>query len=84
MEHSPASTEEDEPKKLELITVLHIPVAPRIRNAFKARIVPFSRAKEALILVEQDIESLKEDERIQLKQELEELEKSLINLRAKL
>ena len=46
--------------------------------------VPFSRAKEALKLVEQDIDSFQDEERIQLKQELEELEQSLAQLRVKL
>ena len=46
--------------------------------------VPFSRAKEALILVEQDIDNFKEEELSQLKQTLEELEQSLAQLKAKL
>ncbi len=52
--------------------------------AFKARIVPFSRAKEALKLVEQDISKFKEEERFQLKQVLEELEQFLAQIKAKL
>lgn len=45
---------------------------------------PFSRAKEALKLVEQGIDNFKEEERLQLKQALEELEQSLLQICAKL
>jgi ParB/RepB/Spo0J family partition protein len=54
------------------------------RSTFKARIVPFSRAKEALKLVEQDIDNFREGERSQLKETLEELEQSLAQIKAKL
>ena len=47
------------------------------RSTFKARMVPFSRAKEALKLVKKDLDNFREEERSQLKQALEELEQEL-------
>lgn len=50
------------------------------RSTFKARMVPFSRAKEALKLVEQDIDNFRDEERSQLKQSLDELEQEITRL----
>jgi ParB/RepB/Spo0J family partition protein len=76
--------EEIKPEQLELITSSQTIISPRTRNVFRSRIVPFSRLKEALKLVEQEIHSFKEEERSQLKKTLEELEQSLAQLKAKL
>jgi ParB/RepB/Spo0J family partition protein len=72
------------PEQLELIPVSQALVSPRTRNAFKTRMVPISRAKEALKLVEQDINNFREEERTQLKETLEELEQFLAQIKAKL
>ena len=55
-----------------------------VTNAYKTGIVPFIRATEVLRLMEQDIDNFKEEERPQLKQTLQELERSLAQIRAKL
>jgi ParB/RepB/Spo0J family partition protein len=68
----------------ENITKTQPQIFTRTRNSFKARIVPFSRATEALKLVEQDIDNFKEEERKQLMQALEELDHSLTQFRLKL
>lgn len=77
-------SKEDEPEQLELITVLPTPVTLRVSNTFKSRMVPFSRAKEALKLVGQDIDNFKDEERKELKQTLDELEQSLEKIRSRL
>lgn len=66
------------------ITTTQSQIFPRTRNSFKARIVPFSRAKEALKLVEQDIGNFKVEERKQFMKALEELEQSLTQFRLKI
>ena len=55
-----------------------------VSHSFRAKIVPFSRATDALKSLEQDFVNWKEDERIQLKQVLEDLEQSLTQLKARL
>ncbi len=51
------------------------------KTSFRAKIVPFSRAKEALKLVEQDIDNFREEERVQLNQALEELGQAITRLK---
>ena len=55
-----------------------------LRASFRAKIVPFSRARDALKSLAQDFEKFEEEERVQLKVVLEELEQTLVQLRAKL
>lgn len=52
-------------------------------TSFKAKIVPFNRARDALKAIEQEFTNLEEEERLQLKQVLEDLGQTLAQLRAK-
>ena len=54
------------------------------RPSFKAKIVPFNRANNALKLLEQDFVNWEEEEHFQLKQVLEDLEQRLAQLGARL
>jgi ParB/RepB/Spo0J family partition protein len=59
-------------------------VQPIIDTSFKARMVPFNRAKEALKRMEQDFDNFKEEERSLIKETLVELESELAQVRSKL
>src|SRR4051794_3764665 len=76
--------EENEPEQMKLLLNSPTLVSPRTSNAFKIIMVLIGRAKEALKLVEQDIDSFQEEERKQLMQAVEELNQSLTQFRLKI
>lgn len=70
----------EETQEIESIKILPMVFS----QSFKAKIVPFNRVKDALKSLEKDFGTFKEEERLQLKEVLEELEQTLVQLRAKL
>ena len=60
-------------------------VVARLRpSLFATRVVPFTRLREAVASLSREVETLAEDERVSLKQEVAQLEQALALLRAKL
>jgi len=53
-------------------------------SLFATRVVPFTRLREAVASLSREVETLAEDERVSLKQEVAQLEQALALLRAKL
>ena len=72
--------EDEKEEKVEVVSnrVTQMSLSP----SFKAKIVPFNRARDALKSVEKDFLTLEAAERLQLKQVLEDLEQTLTQLKA--